>query len=246
MKVICITQARMGSSRLPGKVLLPINGIPLLSYHIERVKTSTLIDKHIIATSNLSIEQPLVDYCIEQQQAYFCGDEQNVLHRFYHCALQENAQADDLIVRLTGDCPLICGSLIDQVIRAQMAGDNLQYSHLSLAYFPRGFDVEVFSMRALTDAYRHAIQKTQQEHVTLYIYNNPQLYTVVPVTTGDKQWANFRLCVDEVEDYNLINQLVAKLGTQWPTASPDDICNILLDDKELAQINANVMQRTAH
>jgi len=246
MKVICITQARMGSTRLPGKVLKQIEQRPLIAYHIERVKNSKLIDHHIIATTNSSLDVPLVEYCKQHKQQYYLGDEHNVLERFYQCAIAKNAQPQDIIVRLTGDCPLICSSLIDQAISTQLSGASNQYTHISLDYFPRGFDVEVFSMKMLTDAFKYANSAAEKEHVTLYLYSNPSTYNIVRVIGENKRWSKFRLCVDELDDFILVTALIKRLGNRWQNASPEYICNILLNDNQLAKINANVIQHLSH
>jgi spore coat polysaccharide biosynthesis protein SpsF len=245
MRVICITHARMGSSRLPGKVLRIIHGKPMLEYHLLRVQQAKLVDEHVVATTVHDSDAPIVEYCKSQQQAFFCGDEQDVLSRFYMAALNVNAQPDDIIVRLTGDCPLISGELIDDVIRLHKQGTHGQYTHISLDYFPRGFDCEVFSMAMLTDAYNNANTPGQREHVTLYLYTQNHAL-VVPLITGKLSWSEFRLCVDEEDDMRLVEELIDRLGDKWLQASPNEICQLLLQDEQLANINKAVQQLTAH
>ncbi|WP_413736090.1 cytidylyltransferase domain-containing protein [Shewanella sp. BJSY2023SW005] len=245
MRVICITQARMNSGRLPGKVLTPIAGKPMLEYHVERVAQSTLIDTHIIATTEQESDQAIADYCRAKQLTCFRGDEQDVLKRFYQAAMSVGAKDDDLIIRLTGDCPLICPELIDQAVRKHQAGDAEQYTHISLAYYPRGFDVEVFSMANLKRAYHQAHCQAQREHVTLYLYSQPGA-KIVPIETGQTSWGAFRLCVDEIDDLRLVEQLIYLLGEDWLTAGPEKICNLLIEQPQLANINKHVAQRIAH
>lgn len=245
MRVICITQARMGSSRLPGKVLTLIAGQPMLEYHIERVAQSSLIDTHIIATSDQQSDQAIADYCQTKQLTCFRGDEQDVLARFYQAAMSVKAKDNDIIIRLTGDCPLICPELIDQAIRKHQAGDLDQYTHISLTYFPRGFDVEVFSMASLKRAYHQAHSQAQREHVTLYLYSQSGA-KIVPIETGQTSWSAFRLCVDEIDDLRLVQQLIDLLGEGWLTAGPEKICNLLIEHPRLADINKHVAQRIAH
>ncbi|MBO1256007.1 glycosyltransferase family protein [Alteromonas sp. 5E99-2] len=245
MKVICITQARMGSSRLPGKVLQRIHGRPMLDYHLLRVKQAKLIDAHIIATTAHDIDKPIVEFCKHYQQKYFCGDEQDVLGRFYFAALDVGAQPEDIIVRLTGDCPLISAELVDDVISIHKRGVKGQYTHVSLDFFPRGFDCEVFTMAMLEDAYQNATTQAQREHVTLYLYTQ-SANAVVPLTTGDALWRQFRLCVDEPSDMRLVEEVLKQLGNNWLQASPKDICQLLLQDEQLASINKEVRQRTTH
>ncbi|QYJ95058.1 cytidylyltransferase domain-containing protein [Shewanella spartinae] len=245
MRVICITQARMGSSRLPGKVLTPIANKPMLEYHIERVAQSHLIDTHIIATTIEDNDQAIADYCHTKQLQCFRGDEQDVLQRFYEAALSVGAEQEDIIIRLTGDCPLICPELIDQAIRKHQTGDPAQYTHISLAFFPRGFDVEVFSMHSLTLAFQHAHTQAQREHVTLFLYTQPDAQ-IIPIETGKASWGEFRLCVDEIDDLRLVEQTIQLLGENWLTADHKTICKLLTDNPELAQINKHVAQRIAH
>lgn len=245
MKVFCITQARMGSSRLPGKVMQLIHGRPMLEYHIMRVQQSKLIDSHIVATTTHDRDQPIVEYCDEHQYTYFCGDEDDVLGRFYNAAKEAGAVADDLIIRLTGDCPLVSGPLIDELILMHHKGHKSQYSHVSLNYFPRGFDAEIFSMQKLTEANRLATTVAQREHVTLYMYTQKDAL-IVPLETGKKDWSTFRLCVDEVDDMHLVDELIKRLGERWLCASTEEICQLLVDNKQLAKVNQSVRQRTTH
>ncbi|WP_133178812.1 cytidylyltransferase domain-containing protein [Shewanella decolorationis] len=244
-KVICISQARMGSSRLPGKVLAMINGKPMLEYHVSRVHESTLIDHHIIATTDSERDHPIVDFCIENNHLFFCGNEDDVLSRFYLAALQLNAQPEDIIIRLTADCPLVSGQLIDETVLMHLKGASNQYTHVSLDYFPRGFDVEVFSMENLTKAYNFATKPAEREHVTLYLYSQPNM-TIVPIESGDVKWSQYRLCVDEADDLELINQLINKLGKDWLHSSPEKICNLLASHPEIALLNSGVIQKTVH
>nr|WP_320126428.1 glycosyltransferase family protein [uncultured Shewanella sp.] len=244
-RVICITQARMGSSRLPGKVLAPIQGKPMLEYHLARVHQAKLVNSHILATSDTEIDKPIIKFCKLKKQPFFCGSESDVLSRFYHAALQTKATPDDIIVRLTGDCPLISATLIDEAITKHRQGDNSQYTHISLNYFPRGFDVEVFSMASLTKAYQNATKAAEREHVTLYLYTQPDCI-IVPVETGQLDWHEFRLCVDESEDLQLATALIGLLGENWLNASPRKICQLLQQHPEIAQINNKIIQRSPH
>lgn len=245
VKVICITQARMGSARLPGKVLQLIHNRTMLEYHLMRVEQAKLVDTHIVATTNRQSDLPIVEYCKQCNQKYFCGDEQDVLSRFYLAAINAGAAPDDIIVRLTGDCPLICAELIDDAIIKHQQGGSSQYTHVSLNYFPRGFDVEVFSMALLTDAYTHAKTAAEREHVTLYLYTNENA-KVVPLETGKSEWSLFRLCVDEAEDMQLVTEIIAHLGDNWLQASPAQICQLLVENEQLVMINKKVQQRSTH
>lgn len=245
MKVICITQARMSSTRLPGKVLKKITGRPLLDYHIRRVALSQRIDQHLIAISQDSADDILADYLTQQHQTFFRGSEQDVLDRFYQAAVQANAEPDDLIIRLTGDCPLICPELLDKVIDSHLACNSQGYSHLDLNQFPRGFDIEAFSMRLLTQASIQANTAAEREHVTMYLYQH-SLFPLLPVGGGLTAWHQLRLCVDQIEDFHLIQQIVSAFGEQIITADATTICQWLLVRPEIVAINHLVQQKTNH
>jgi spore coat polysaccharide biosynthesis protein SpsF len=245
MKVLCITQARMSSTRLPGKVLKEIAGIPLLGYHMARVAKSQRIDKHLIAISQDSADDALADYLTQQHQTFFRGSEQDVLERFYQAAVKAEAEPDDLIIRLTGDCPLICPKLLDKVIDTHLRCNNKGYSHLDLAEFPRGFDTEVFSMRLLTQAWMLANTAAEREHVTMYLYKH-DLFKLYPVGGGAAAWNQLRLCVDQIEDFDLIQQIVTAFGAHIMTADGPAICQWLLERPKIAAINQLVQQKTSH
>lgn len=245
MKVLCITQARMSSTRLPGKVLKEIAGIPLLGYHLARVAQSQRIEKHLIAISEDSADDALADYLTQQHQTFFRGSEQDVLERFYQAAVSAAAQPDDLIIRLTGDCPLICPELLDKVIDTHLHYNNTGYSHLDLAEFPRGFDTELFSMRLLTQARMMANTVAEREHVTMYLYKH-DLFRIYPVGGGVAAWNLLRLCVDQIEDFHLIEQIVTAFGTQIMTTNGSAICQWLLERPEISAINQQVQQKTSH
>ncbi len=253
MTVFCISQARMGSTRLPGKVLKTIQGKSLLHYHIERIKQSSLIDYHIIATSNLTADLTIVDFCQQQNIDYFCGDEKNVLSRFYHTAKAFNAQPEDIIVRVTSDCPLIAAELIDRAIKSaidkQQKNNNVGITNIDISSYPRGFDAEVFSMVALTTAYKKATTLFQQEHVTPYLYRNANSFPLneiknTNISSNHHNTNTLRLCIDEQSDFDLIKQLILLYPNDILNASADEIIHFLNQHPELAAINQHVQQKS--
>jgi spore coat polysaccharide biosynthesis protein SpsF len=243
MSVICITQARLGSSRFPKKVLMEISGVSLLEFHMQRVKQSQLVDKHIVAIPGSSKDQPLADFCHQKGYDVFQGSEENVLSRFYHAALSYGVKQDDTIIRLTGDCPLICPRLIDDVVAKHKQSNKDGYTHLSLGYWARGLDIEVFSMATLQSTFENASLAMELEHVTYYIYTHPKDFTIMPVEGGKAAWSDYRLCVDESDDFELLAALVAILGDDWPSASAEDICTLLDLNPQLTLINQSVIQK---
>lgn len=243
MSVICITQARLGSSRFPKKVLMEIKGVSLLEFHMRRVQQSKMVDKHIVAIPGSPQDQGLADYCVKQGYDLFQGDELNVLSRFYHAALANGVKQNDTIVRLTGDCPLICPRLIDDVVTQHLENNQSGYTHLSLSYWARGLDIEVFSMATLQRTFENASLPMELEHVTYYIYTHPEDFVVMPVEGGKPTWGAYRLCIDESDDFDLLEAIVERLGDDWPSASAHEICQLLDKNPQLTLINQTVMQK---
>ncbi|MCL1036433.1 glycosyltransferase family protein [Shewanella submarina] len=244
MKVICITQARMGSTRLPGKILLPVADSCLLDMHMSRVGRAALVDQHLLAIASGAENAPLVEHCQANGYQYVSGSEQDVLSRFVDAARFAGAEPGDVIIRLTSDCPLICPELIDAVVKAHQQG-NADYSYLDLGFHPRGFDTEVFCMATLLAIHEQCHAQPQREHVTLGIYQANSGYRLQNVHQGQEEWHKYRLCVDEADDLTLIRQLVSQLD-DWRNADHQQICRLLDSQPELASLNRAVIQKQAH
>lgn len=244
MKVICITQARMGSTRLPGKILLPVADSCLLDMHMSRVGRAQTIDKHVLAIADGDANLPLMAHCQAHGYDYVSGSETDVLGRFVDAAHHAGATEQDLIIRLTSDCPLICPELIDEVIKAHQQ-NHTDYSHLDLGYHPRGFDTEVFSMSTLLAINETCQTGPQREHVTLGIYQAGSGYRLQSVNLGQQEWHKYRLCVDEVDDLTLVTSLLPLIG-DWRQADHQTICAALDEHPEVATLNRAVIQKQAH
>lgn len=235
----------MGSSRLPEKVLKKINKKTLLHYQIERVKQALSVDRYIIATTNQPNDRAIVNFCQQYHVDVFCGDENNVLSRFYHAAKAFNVDENDLIIRLTSDCPLVAPELIDQLVHQHLSNKNIAVSNIDINSYPRGFDVEVFSMSALTEAFINASTTFQQEHVTPYFYQNQQQYPCQSIRAQQScQSSNLRLCVDEPADFELIEQLTTHFPNNIIKASAKEIIDFLMVNPQIATINQNVQQKS--
>ena len=168
--IAAIIQARLGSNRLPGKVLKQVNGVPLLEYQINRVKKSKHIDQIVVATSTLEQDNLIADFCNERKIHCFRGSEEDVLGRYYHCAKKYNA---GIIIRLTADCPLIDPAVIDQMVtlfEAQKVDYVANTTPPETSMFPDGSDVEIFSMEGLTQVFNEASDPQDREHVTFYFW----------------------------------------------------------------------------
>ncbi|RYD06306.1 hypothetical protein N752_05280 [Desulforamulus aquiferis] len=178
MKTVIIVQARMTSTRLPGKVLKTVLGKALLEYQIERLKMVQLAEQIIIATTINSTDQPIIDLCQRLSVPYYRGSEDDVLARYYEAATLYGA---DAIVRVTSDCPLIDPTVIDEVIDYYISNECDYVSNTMDRTYPRGMDTEVFSYKVLKEAFKNAVELPEREHVTPFIYHRPEKYSLESV-----------------------------------------------------------------
>jgi spore coat polysaccharide biosynthesis protein SpsF len=183
MKTVIIVQARMTSTRLPGKILKEVLGKSLLTYQLERLRRIKGAQAVVIATTTNDTDQPIVDFCVQNTVAYFRGSEDDVLSRYYGAALEHAA---DAVVRITSDCPLIDPEVVDQVISFyEVNYPKFDYvSNVTQRTFPRGMDTEVFSMKALREAFENATKQLDREHVTPFIHGQPEELFPVPLDSG--------------------------------------------------------------
>lgn len=202
MKVVTIVQARMGSTRLPGKVLKPICGKPLIGLMLARLAQSKRIDEIILATSTDDSNDPLQAYVESLGFKVFRGDEQDVLSRYYLAAKQAGA---DVIVRVTGDCPLLDPDIVDTVIDDFLQKKVDYSSNIAPPTFPDGLDTEVFSFSALEAAQKEARQVHDREHVTPYIRENAKFLKSAITNTEDL--SNERWTVDESDDFEVVRAI---------------------------------------
>ena len=254
MKILCIVQARMGSERLPGKVIKPILNKPMILYTLDRLSKSKYIDEIVLATSLENKEQPLVNIVESASYKVFRGDENNVLKR-YKDASEEFL--GDIIIRVTGDCPLIDPIILDNVISYfKMYG----YDYVRLDVpdsFIRGFDVEVFSKEALDKAYNsykglmnHIESKSEEEkvqihmfgeHVTYYMYKHPKEFNIGYVKGSNLYDKAYRLCVDTVEDFELVKHIYQHFNNPFVTSK--ELVEYLDVNPKIALINSEVGQK---
>ncbi|MFD1629059.1 cytidylyltransferase domain-containing protein [Pseudopedobacter beijingensis] len=238
MNIGIITQARMTSSRLPGKILKEVKGKSLLTYHIERLKHSGF--PVIVATTTNETDNPVIDFCINKGIPYSRGSEENVLSRFYNAAVENNL---DIIVRVTSDCPLIDPHLIRNSMEKYLKfnNENLYVSNVIDRTFARGFDFEIFSFRLLEDAYKNATESADLEHVTPYIRKNIKGDTEFYDIKQSKNHNDLRITVDTAEDFQLIQELIVTFDADL--LPYNGIEEILLQHPELIAINAHIEQK---
>ncbi len=239
---VAIIQARMGSTRLPGKVLMDIEGEPMLVRVVERVRQSHQIKEVIVATTITDSDDPVHELCTARGYAVYRGSEDDVLDRYYQAALKFNATT---IVRLTADCPLIDPGVIDQTLTEfRERGVDFAANRLPPPWkrtFPEGLDVEVCRFEALERAWREAEQRHQREHVMPYFYEEAGRFNIF-VLQHDPDYGRYRFSVDETADLELVRQIYRRLPSQ-DEFSWYDIIQLLNSDPALASLNASVQQK---
>lgn len=240
LKVVLITQARIGSTRLPKKVLHKIKNKTLLEIHIERIKRSRLINNIYIATTFESETEKIINIAKKCEVNYFQGSTDDVLDRFYNCSLIEKP---DYIVRVTSDCPLIDHELIDEIINIGTTNNLDYYSNILLETFPDGQDVELISFKALEYAWLNSEKKSDREHVTPYIKRNCSFYQQ-SLFKGDnfickENYSHIRMTVDEIIDLKTIEVLIDKFGYYESWKIYTDFINSNLNLFENQKINRN-------
>ncbi|OWP62335.1 acylneuraminate cytidylyltransferase [Hymenobacter amundsenii] len=237
-KVGIISQARMTSTRLPGKVLRPVGGRPLLDYHVARLQASGL--PLYLATTTNATDDPLAAFGAAHQLPVWRGPEDDVLARYHQCAA---AHALDVIVRVTSDCPLLDGSLLAAAVAQYLAADNprLYLSNVLERTYPRGFDFEIFSRELLNEAFQHATTASDREHVTPYIHQNRSGQVQFAHVTRPTDRSAYRLTVDTAEDFELIRRLLEEY--QADTLGAEELITLLEERPELAALNAHIEQK---
>ncbi len=262
LNVVGIIQARMKSSRLPEKVMMPIAGKSMLEHVIERVRMAYLVDEVVVATTDGDDEDPIANLCDRLGTICVRGSLHDVLDRYHQAAQFSKA---DVIVRITSDCPLIDPTLIDETVQVLSGGDGISakwipqsearksVSDMPWDYastrlpppwrrtFPIGLDVEACSIQALEQAWREATQTHQREHVMPYLYEEPGRFKVI-VGEYTHDYGNFRWTVDTEADLNAIRKIVEYMGENGST-SWLDVLKIVQAHPELNEINADVKHK---
>lgn len=230
--VCAIIQARMASTRFPGKMLAEVEGKTIIHHVIDRVKKSKLVNDVIIATSKDKSNNALVKEAKQLGVNVFRGDEEDVLDRFYKAAKRFGAT---IIVRITGDCPLIDPEIIDIMIRF-FKENNLDYaSNTDPPTFPDGMDVEVFSFNALKKAWKNAKLKSEREHVTPYIRKKKDLFEIKNFE-NDNDLSEYRITLDEKEDLIAIKEIFKKIENK-KDYDLKDIMNVIKSNENITKIN---------
>ena len=238
MKIGAIIQARMGSTRLPGKVLLDIGGKSMLERTIRRVQLAKSLTDVVVATSTEHADDAIEAECRRLGVDVFRGSEDDVLDRYYRAALSFGL---DVIVRITADCPLIDPEVIDFVITRYLDVKPDYASNIIERTYPRGLDTEVFSFYTLETIWKEAHQEYQRVHVTPFVYQNPTRFNLL-IVKDDQDNSRYRWTVDTQKDLNLIRKIYQNLGDQ-ESFSWQEILSVLSQNPELVLINTSVTQK---
>ena len=236
--ILAILQARMSSTRLPGKVMADLAGKPMILRQIERINRSQKIDQLLVATSLEASDDILAQLCESANINCYRGDLQDVLARFYHAATNFHSINDKPthVVRLTADCPLTDPSVIDEVISLHLDGHYAYTTNAVPHTFPDGLDVEVMSYSALESAYQNAATATEREHVTPYLRQHTEQFANGSLTCPNDLSA-LRWTVDYPEDLQLVQRIFSSLYQQNPKFTYFDILTLLEQHPEWQQLN---------
>lgn len=237
MDIILIIQARLGSKRLPGKILKSLGTQDVLSYNVTRCNEIVGISKLIVATSDLSQDDAIVDWCNTHQVAVFRGSEDDVLDRYVQCA---SLYQPDYVMRVTSDCPFVDYELASNLVHF-INEHPVEIVDL-VGELPRGLAVEVISFAALKRIHQLSTEPRHREHVTYYAYEYPEQFTRVayPVPSTHLH-PDLRITLDTKEDYELLQAVAHHFND--PLVSSVDVINYLLEHPEVAALNAHIEQK---
>lgn len=243
--IAVIIQARMGSSRLPGKVLMDISGKPMLWHVIDRVKKSKKIDNIIVATTTKSEEHPILELSKDMGVETFIGSEDDVLDRYYNAAKEYKA---DIIIRVTSDCPLVDPDIIDMFVNYYLDNED-DYDYIGVgkhSLCPNGVGCEVFSFKALEKAWLESKWLSEREHVTPYIWKNDKIFKIGRPLKPKKDLSKLRWTVDEKRDLKFVRGVYQELYHEDNFFSTKDVLELLERKPELNRINHDIIRNEGY
>lgn len=245
MKVVTVIQARMGSSRLPGKVMLPLAGKHVLTHDVRRTSSSTVVDDVVVATSRKDSDDIVARYGSRSGATVHRGSETNVLSRVFEAADRVNA---DVVVRVTGDCPLVDPETLTDVTQPILSDGADYAANILERTFPRGLDVEAFTFESFERVHEEATDPHHREHVTPYYRENPDEFDVVNVTSDEvfddpqfRDRSDLRLTLDEADDYEVLREVYENVDYDGILPVRDAIRYV--DDHDLMSLNESVEQK---
>jgi spore coat polysaccharide biosynthesis protein SpsF len=238
MRVVAIVQARMGSKRLPGKVLMDLGGSTVLARVVSRVRQCHLVNEVLVATSTDSSDDAIQKECKALETAIFRGSQNDVLDRYYRAASAAEAK---VVVRITADCPFLDPEISDRTIQAFLDVHPDYASNTLERTYPRGLDTEVMSFSALEAAWHEGKEATEREHVTPFLYRHPERFQLVSVK-GDRDYSYHRWTLDTHEDLEFLRAVCSALE-ESAMPSWHDLLRVLDRNPDLCRINQGVEQK---
>ncbi len=239
MKVVAIIQARMGSTRLPGKVMRMLVDHTVLYHVVSRVIKVKNVDQVIVATTDSPQDGPICEEAQKAGASVFRGDEQDVLGRYYKAAVSVDA---DIIIRITSDCPLIDPDIISRMLEFYQQNNYDYVSNTLSRTFPRGLDVEIFRFDALEKAFHSASAPEEREHVTPYLYRHPTEFSLFDYRSEENH-SEYRWTLDTIEDWELIQTLYQHLYEGNRIFGLKETLEFIQRNPQVSQINAHVEQK---
>ena len=238
-----IIQARVGSTRLPGKIFKPLAGKPILWHVVNRLKNSKMCNNIIVATTILHEDDRVEEFCKSNNILFYRGSSDNVLSRYYEAAKKFNS---DIVIRITSDCPVIDPVVLDNMIAEFLTSQEIKkvdyMSNSIIRTFPRGLDIEIFTFDALEKTFKEAKNNYELEHVTPYIYQHPELFAIK--NFAYKTDLSFhRWCVDTKEDLMLAEEIYNALYNSKELFLLDDILELFDQNSWLVKLNNTVQQK---
>lgn len=243
-KIVATIEARMTSTRLPGKVLMPFVGKPALVHLIERLKRSQYLDEICIATTTNAIDEPIVALAHELGVSCFRGSEQDVLGRVLGAARSVSA---DTLVQITGDCPMMDHRVVDRGIETFFAHDVDYVSNSLSQSYPGGFDVQIFPVIILAEVDQLTQDPVDRTHVSYYVYQHPEKYRLHNFEAPPEARApELRVTLDEESDYTVMAAVFEALYPHSPDFSAAEVVAFLTAHSKIAVLNKNVRQKSPH
>ncbi|MFC1546674.1 cytidylyltransferase domain-containing protein [bacterium] len=242
MKIIAVIQARLGSSRLPGKVMLKFCEKPVLQHVVNRVSTVEMLDKVIVATTKEKEDIKIKEWCDKNNVSVYQGSSNDVLDRYYKTACLFNAEN---IIRITADCPVIDPKVLEKIIKMHISNKADYTANTLTNTYPDGQDVEILSFSALKKAWEQAKLTSEREHVTPYIRKHADIFNIISVTNdinlGSKRWT-----LDNKEDYDFLNLLYDNLYKKNKFFGMHDILQFLEQNLEIEKINQHIKRNEGY
>lgn len=243
-RVVATIEARMGSSRLPGKVLMSAHNEPMLMHLVRRLRAVTAIDEVVIATTNNPADQVIVDFASSADVKYYRGSEDDVFKRVIEAGEKYGA---DVLVQITGDCPVIDPDLVDQTISTFFHNDVDYASNSIVRSYPIGMDTQVISMPVLKASYQLTDDPLDREHVSRYLWQRPDQYKFAHLVAPPSLcWPDLRLVLDELDDYTLLTRIIEELAVKNPTFSCFDTIQLLRANPIWLNLNGHVKSKGAN